>query len=581
MFTHETFRNEEDEDVNSRENSKYTSQQNDLYDKRKDSEHGDYDLAHSDNSRFGSTSSQHSESSLVQKKSEHIRAFSISESIALNVQSKQSYPDNHEYPQPNNNSFPGEYADSNIQTPNYPPPLPPVKQLPQNVQNEQIIRVRKSNSDDTDDDEVEEKQLPDMWGESDEYISDQIDFIFCSDDMNDYEDPYANNGHLDALAMCRSSLVQLQPIVRSAVGYAAGKVQEAGQAIYRRSTTNSFTTSRAINTRLNNDNSRGIYLDDSPTPFSPSLGSLHQTILFLSQHLDSAALSKYVRTASGTVVTLRDIAVMHIARYVRSNVYLSSFVGCVHESTLFMVDRLRAGVELYSHILQGDDPEKMHLELLKDKPDWQHLLLRCSMASLTWKQRQLLEETRDGGSINNADFRRLVQAQILEFDRQRVAKISKEFFYIAPAEEGASSKPLRLENTAKALLPSASTSASAKDAFLNEADGVNPAALRSILSDTASIDQLTAGAGNIGDDQAADVLKSNIHSWLVEEASLGDEDAQYALARFFTPPGFCEQPSCVICDRTFSITLFRHHCRFCGRSVCDDHSAGMFTLPLR
>uniref|UniRef100_A0A7S3H6I2 sn-1-specific diacylglycerol lipase n=2 Tax=Spumella elongata TaxID=89044 RepID=A0A7S3H6I2_9STRA len=437
--------------------------------------------------------------------------------------------------------------------------------------------------------------------------------------MEDYEDPYSEDSRtLDALALCRSSLNQLQPVLRNAVGYAAGKVQQAGQALYQHSST---LTSRAISQKLANPalnaSANTFPGDDSPASYGPSVGSLHHTILFLAQHLDSAALSKYVRTASGTVVTLRDIAVMHIARYVRSNVYLSSFVGVVHESTLFMVDRLRAGVELYSHILQGDDPEKMHLELLKDKPDWQHLLLRCSMASLTWKQRQLLEETRDGGSITNADFKRLVQAQILQFDRQRVAKIAKEYFYIPPVETKSSAGEEKLQNIRIGDAGDSYSNNKDTGAVNNGDNTVNTKALKSILSDTASIDMLydyastntcntntstnyanhsnntianNNGAGensppsssstkidttadaSIDNDHSIDILKTNIHSWLVEEATLGDEDAQYALARFFTPPGFMESTCCAICDRTFSITLFRHHCRFCGRSVCDDHS---------
>ena len=412
-----------------------------------------------------------------------------------------------------------------------------------------------------------------MWGESDEYISDQIDFIFCSDNMEDYEDPYSEDSRtLDALALCRSSLNQLQPVLRDAVGYAAGKVQQAGQALYQHSST---LTSRAISQKLANPalNASGSSLpgDDSPARYGPSVGSLHHTILFLAQHLDSAALSKYVRTASGTVVTLRDIAVMHIARYVRSNVYLSSFVGVVHESTLFMVDRLRAGVELYSHILQGDDPEKMHLELLKDKPDWQHLLLRCSMASLTWKQRQLLEETRDGGSITNADFKRLVQAQILQFDRQRVAKIEKEYFYIPPVETKSSVGEEKLQHI---RIGDASSNSDGNNGNLDGRAGaaaygdntVNTKALKSILSDTASIDMLydyaatstntnsntnfanhskhtiannngagensptsssstkidTSADASVDNDHSIDILKTNIHSWLVEEATLGE-----------------------------------------------------------
>ena len=52
-----------------------------------------------------------------------------------------------------------------------------------------------------------------------------------------------------------------------------------------------------------------------------------------------------------------------------------------------------------------------------------------------------------------------------------------------------------------------------------------------------------------------------LHWWLAEAAAAGDEDAQYALARWFAPPQFDEASQCRICSRPFGITLFRHHCR--------------------
>lgn len=157
------------------------------------------------------------------------------------------------------------------------------------------------------------------------------------------------------------------------------------------------------------------------------------------------------------------------------------------------------------------------------------------------------------------------QAQILEFDRQRVAKIAKEFFYIPQVEHTSSSSSKGISSDSLYTTTTAGTGD----------EGVNPAALRTILSDTASIDLLsgqstgtashtaihhrnhsttyTTKANNVNSttattannnstltthtisstiaeadqnadlsDQAVDVLKSNIHSWLVEEATLGE-----------------------------------------------------------
>lgn len=56
-------------------------------------------------------------------------------------------------------------------------------------------------------------------------------------------------------------------------------------------------------------------------------------------------------------------------------------------------------------------------------------------------------------------------------------------------------------------------------------------------------------------------------------SSLDEESAaHYALSRFFTAPPFEEKAVCAACCRPFSLALFRHHCRNCGRSFCDEHS---------
>lgn len=63
-----------------------------------------------------------------------------------------------------------------------------------------------------------------------------------------------------------------------------------------------------------------------------------------------------------------------------------------------------------------------------------------------------------------------------------------------------------------------------------------------------------------------------IKRWLARKATAGDEDAQYTLSRWFSPPAFKENKCCYVCLRLFSVSLFRHHCRHCGESVCTSHS---------
>lgn len=88
-----------------------------------------------------------------------------------------------------------------------------------------------------------------------------------------------------------------------------------------------------------------------------------------------------------------------VQQHLSSNVYLSSLIGCVSESLLFVSDRASTMSETYLSHLVSDDPERIHLQRVRDSSQWDHLLLRYSMASLSHRQRQLVEETRDGGQV--------------------------------------------------------------------------------------------------------------------------------------------------------------------------------------
>lgn len=133
--------------------------------------------------------------------------------------------------------------------------------------------------------------------------------------------------------------------------------------------------------------------------------------------------------------------VMHNATVVKGRDYLRSFTGCASESALMLSDRLHTLSEQYlCHTIIADDPESAHLQRVQKCADineststgigtgtaatsshhsnssnavndphtessgvindynrhiWHIILLRYSMASLTWKQRQLLKETSD------------------------------------------------------------------------------------------------------------------------------------------------------------------------------------------
>lgn len=188
-----------------------------------------------------------------------------------------------------------------------------------------------------------------------------------------------------------------------------------------------------------------------------------------------------------------------LLEHLSQNFVVSSVVGCVHESANFISDRSKTLAALYLHQITFDDPEQMRLEKIKHASSWEHVLLRYSMATLSWKQRQLLKETRDIDDFN----------------------------------KGESMKAATLSTSDK-----------------GHADSFEQKNL-----------------------QIIDQAKSNLHAMLAMEAeSSEDDDVQYILARYFTAPGFCEAKNCCICAKTFGLALFRHHCRNCGGSVCEDHS---------
>lgn len=191
------------------------------------------------------------------------------------------------------------------------------------------------------------------------------------------------------------------------------------------------------------------------------------------------------------------------------------------------------------------------------------------MASLTWKQRQLLEETRDGGTLDQMDLNRLMKDMTMRKSNERLMRIADEYFYITTAPDN--SPP-----DAGTLTPNGSISNYSKSSSVSTLLS-NELVVKRKLPHSPVVDSQDKPVNLVGDEVvtntvAMEFIQSNIHTWLENEAAYGDDDAQFALARFFTAPPFFEASSCYICSRNFSIILFRHHCRFCGQSVCEEHS---------
>lgn len=148
------------------------------------------------------------------------------------------------------------------------------------------------------------------------------------------------------------------------------------------------------------------------------------------------------------------------------------------------------------------------------------------MASLSFKQRQLLQETRDELLVSEEAVRKMTTEQRLQYESQALQRSMQHL-----------SEFQRLTSSA---------TISSRPAISS------PATTIMALSDLNGLNQQRTG---------------------VEETEEEDEDdLQYALARFLTPPGFAEDNKCHKCTQPFTVTLFRHHCRHCGHSFCHEHS---------
>lgn len=66
-----------------------------------------------------------------------------------------------------------------------------------------------------------------------------------------------------------------------------------------------------------------------------------------------------VSLAVDTVAFAKDKVVDQVSNYFRTNFYISSFVGCVSESAIFLVDRLQTTSYRYVNQLTADDPEQV------------------------------------------------------------------------------------------------------------------------------------------------------------------------------------------------------------------------------
>lgn len=206
-------------------------------------------------------------------------------------------------------------------------------------------------------------------------------------------------------------------------------------------------------------------------------------------------------------------------RQLLENRYLREALGLAAQTTQVLLDRAHSLAERYLSSMIADDPEQQHLQRIRRAHVWEHVALRCSLTSLSFRQRQLLAETRVESLADARSVAQMTAAQRSEYEQQQLRRVVQQLSELQALTDGDPHEaPLALP------APAAAAAAAAQLAPAAEAEEVD------------------------------------------------EDDFQYVLARFLTPPGFREDAQCHVCAQSFGVTLFRHHCRHCGASCCDDHS---------
>jgi FYVE zinc finger len=222
------------------------------------------------------------------------------------------------------------------------------------------------------------------------------------------------------------------------------------------------------------------------------------------------------RGASGRIAISSCLLLSRIVGRLLNHPCVLSVGGFASETMMFVADRTQCLSDHYLTSIIADDPEHLHIQRLLQAREalwgWVHQQ-SCFLSSLPWHQRQLLRETRD-------------------FDKH--------------IEIATSSLVNRSTSSAKADQTNLE-----KHAFIKDEDNLD-------IGDPSLF-----ARGGI----------AYVTHWLQGAAEDGDEEAQYALSRWFTRPAFEHGTQCYACSRQFNVTLFRHHCRCCGHSHCTQHSS--------
>jgi len=260
----------------------------------------------------------------------------------------------------------------------------------------------------------------------------------------------------------------------------------------------------------NSGRSTGTSSGNSINIISSIINSVQNDAVYIAD----SVLKKASQQASNAAAVTHTFTT-NVGTKIASNPVVATITSIASESLAFTVDRATHGINHYiKPIVTADDPETSHLKRIRDAEmvsnEWN--TERLCMASLSWSQRQLIQETRCEMSIEKLCNGALSGGGI--------------------------------------ELPVIKKATEADPAVHVEFSDVDRSHSIKITHET----------------------EPTLKLWLANAAAAGDEEAQYALSKWFCPPAFHESTCCYICHKVFNPLLFRHHCRHCGRSVCGDDS---------
>lgn len=278
------------------------------------------------------------------------------------------------------------------------------------------------------------------------------------------------------------------------------------------------------------------------------------------------------------------------------------------ESIRFSLDRSKAFTDHYvvANGLLGDDPEYQHSleqqrrmlrqvqrirqangrdvgsltggltaqELAELDAEWR---AKCTLASLSWYQRQLIAETADSRSSDASAAKKGAGADPQPppptFPEQKI----DEYEHVDPSEEFGTEFKFQGDRDEDYLgyylhsLPSGTGPTLTPAGRTGNKNGGSGDGSNRSSDDDGGDETLTKAAFRERGAFAAHPPTLSTRE-ILRSAEDGNLLAQDQLIRWFLPPPFAESDRCRTCATKFSARCFRHHCRHCGLSFCHNHA---------